>query len=149
MFNNRMLAVAAVLAMAVPALGAATPIVVPPVPEQLVEGHTVFTVIEIVAKTQTNETRFAAAVAVLVREYQQAARAQRFPGVLWFNDQYLVNPSAANNNFDAFRYPCGGAVMAVNAGDPDPRVVIARVGDGGAGDFTVGDAEETLSLIHI
>ncbi|HET6403335.1 MAG TPA: hypothetical protein VFH78_01705, partial [Candidatus Thermoplasmatota archaeon] len=77
------------LVMAVPALGAATPIVVPPVPEQLVEGHTVFTVIEIVAVTATNETRFAAAVAVLVREYQARNAAQRFPGVLWFNDQYL------------------------------------------------------------
>lgn len=150
MFNNRMLAVAAVLAMAVPALGAATPIVVPPVPEQLVEGHTVFTVIEIVAVTQTNETRFAAAVAVLVREYDAEVRNQRFPGVLWFNDQYLVNPSSAANNNAAFRYPCGGAVMAVNAGDPDPRVVIARVGDGGNtygadGDLTVGDSEQTYT----
>ena len=127
MFNNRMLAVAAVLVMAVPALGAATPIVVPPVPEQLVEGHTVFTVIEIVAATATNETRFAAAVAVLVREYQADNRAQRFPGVLWFNDQYLVNPTQDAQAGQSFRYPCGGAVMAVNAGDPDPRMVIARV----------------------
>jgi hypothetical protein len=127
MFNNRMLAVAAVLVMAVPALGAATPIVVPPVPEQLVEGHTVFTVIEIVAATATNETRFAAAVAVLVREYQADNRAQRFPGVLWFNDQYLVNPEQNVQNRANFRYPCGGAVIAVNAGDPDPRVVIAQV----------------------
>ena len=46
MFNNRMLAVAAVLALAVPALGAAAPMVVSTAtPEQLVEGHTVFTVI--------------------------------------------------------------------------------------------------------
>lgn len=130
MINNRMLAVAAVLVMAVPALGAATPIVVPPVPEQLVEGHTVFTVIEIVAVTQTNETRFAAAVAVLVREYQAEERAQRFPGVLWFNDQYLVNPYQDANEDQSFRYPCGGAVIAVNRGDPDPRMAIARVNTG-------------------
>lgn len=153
MFNNRMLAVAAVLVMAVPALGAATPIVVPPVPEQLVEGHTVFTVIEIVAATQTNEVRFAAAVAVLVREYQARNVAQRFPGVLWFNDQYLTNPYQDENDFARFRYPCGGAVMAVNAGDPDPRMVIARIGDhaappwgyGADGDVTVGDAEQTYT----
>lgn len=126
MFNNRMLAVAAVLVMAVPALGAATPIVVPPVPEQLVEGHTVFTVIEIVRATRTTESRFAAAVAVLVREYEANQRAQRFPGVLWFNDQYLVNPLQQAAENAAFRYPCGGAVMAVNAGDPDPRVAILR-----------------------
>lgn len=137
MFNNRMLAVAAVLVMAVPALGAAAPIVVPPVPEQLVEGHTVFTVIEIISgeQTRTNETRFAAAVAVLVREYNNNARvnAQRFPGVLWFNDQYLVNPEQGDGpgGGASFRYPCGGAVMAVNAGDPDPRMVIARVGTPG------------------
>lgn len=133
MFNNRMLAVAAVLVMAVPALGAATPIVVPPVPEQLVEGHTVFTVIEIVAadREDTLEVRFAAAVAVLVREYQvdQARAAQRFPGVLWFNDQYLTNPynQIDANGAESFRYPCGGSVMAVNSGDPDPRVVIANL----------------------
>jgi hypothetical protein len=133
MFNNRMLAVAAVLVMAVPALGAATPIVVPPVPEQLVEGHTVFTVIEIARVTNTAEVRFAAAVAVLVREYQASNVAQRFPGVLWFNDQYLVNPSQDASNFEAFRYPCGGSVIAVNAGDPDPRVAIARLEAGNPG----------------
>lgn len=143
MFNNRMLAVAAVLVMAVPALGAATPIVVPPVPEQLVEGHTVFTVIEIAAVTNTSEVRFAAAVAVLVREYAANNAAQRFPGVLWFNDQYLVNPEQSESASKYFRYPCGGAVMAVNRGDPDPRVVIARIGDGGAGDTTIGPSSYT------
>lgn len=131
MFNNRMLAVAAVLALAVPALGAAAPIVVPPVPEQLVEGHTVFTVIEARIETNVTEERFAAAVAVLVREYQAERAQARFPGVLWFNDQYLVNPEQNRDAVEAFRYPCGGAVLAVNAGDPDPRMVVAKLKDGG------------------
>ena len=125
--TQRAFAIAAILLLALPAMGAATPIVVPPVPEQLVEGHTVFTVIEILRATQTNETRFAAAVAVLVREYSANQRAERFPGVLWFNDQYLVNPVQDTMGAPSYRYPCGGAVLAVNAGDPDPRVVIARV----------------------
>jgi hypothetical protein len=149
MFNNRMLAIAAVLVMAVPALGAATPIVVDPVPEQLVEGHTVFTVIEIVqdVRTDVNETRFAAAVAVLVREFERrdAQVNQRFPGVLWFNDQYLVNPESQDQAAAAnrFRYPCGGAVLAVNAGDPDPRMVMASVTTPLTGEVTVGDDTHT------
>lgn len=135
MFNNRMLAVAAVFALAVPALGAAAPIVVPPATEQLVEGHTVFTVIEVFNNTTTIRAEFAAAVAVLVREYDQSARATRFPGVLWFNDQYLTNPSAGDQYGQNFRYPCGGAVMAVNAGDADPRVIIANVGSSSSSDL--------------
>lgn len=131
MFNNRMLAVAAVLALAVPTLGAAAPIVAPPQPEQLVEGHTVFTVIEVFNNTTTIRAEFAAAVAVLVREYDASQRVNRFPGVLWFNDQYLVNPEDNANAVRNFRYPCGGAVLAVNAGDPDPRVILANVGSSG------------------
>lgn len=130
MFNNRMLAVAAVLVLAVPVLGAAAPVVVPTAtPEQLVEGHTVFTVIEVSRNAQINgTTRFAAAVAVLVREYTSENRNVRFPGVLWFNDQYLVNPESGEDGVVDYRYPCGGAVMAVNRGDPDPRVNLAGVG---------------------
>lgn len=128
MFNNRMLAVAAVLALAVPALGAAAPVVISTkTEEQLVEGHTVFTVIEVNRTTEVNgTTRFAAAVAVLVREYTAEQRNVRFPGVLWFNDQYLVNPQDQEQDNAAYRYPCGGAVMAVNRGDPDPRVLLAN-----------------------
>ncbi|HET6403118.1 MAG TPA: hypothetical protein VFH78_00600 [Candidatus Thermoplasmatota archaeon] len=117
-------------------LGAATPIVVPPAPETLVEGHTVFAILDIVSVVNVTEASFATAVAVLVREYRQEQRAQRFPGVLWFNDQYLVDPyqtvnkprfGRAGDDGSTWRYPCGGAVLAVNAGDPDPRVAIARM----------------------
>lgn len=131
MVNNRMLAVAAVLAMAVPALGAAAPIVAPPAYEQLVEGHTVFTVIEVFNNTTTIRAEFAAAVAVLVREYDARQVNARFPGVLWFNDQYLVNPRDREAEANQFRYPCGGAVMAVNAGADDPRVILANAGSSG------------------
>ncbi|MEA3199264.1 MAG: hypothetical protein QOE90_692 [Thermoplasmata archaeon] len=132
MVNKRMIAVAAVLLLAVPAMGAAGTLYLGPQPEQLVEGHTVFTVIENVGNntTVTNQAQFAAAVAVLVRENtaSNVQLNQRFPGVLWFNDQYLVNPT--NSTQDAasghYRYPCGGAVLAVNQGDPDPRVVITN-----------------------
>jgi len=136
MFNNRMLAVAAVLALAVPALGAAAPMVVTTATtEQLVEGHTVFTVIESSGGGDVNgTTTFAAAVAVLVREYNSENRNVRFPGVLWFNDQYLVNPQNQKQDAAEFRYPCGGAVMAVNQGDPDPRLILAsaHVSNGGS-----------------
>src|SRR5581483_799910 len=51
------------------------------------------------------------------------------PGVLWFNDQYLVNPSSLSIGSNSYRYPCGGAVMAVNQGDPDPRMLLVDAGD--------------------
>ena len=129
--NHRMLAVAALIVLSVPALGAAAPylpvVVSDPVQEQLVEGHTVFTVIEVNRTTEVDgATRFAAAVAILVREQAQEQRAIRFPGVLWFNDQYLVTPQSQNAANAEYRYPCGGAVMAVNRGDPDPRMLLAR-----------------------
>lgn len=119
--------------MVVPALGAATPIVVgPPTPETLVEGHTVFTVIEQVTSPPPGgpaDVEFAAAVAVLVREatYKDDGGANtRFPGVLWFNDQYLVDPRGDGNAAPpveyTYRTPCTGAVIAVNAGTADPRV---------------------------
>lgn len=113
--------------MVVPALGAAAPIVVAPVPEQLVEGHTVFTVIEQVNATTTNKTQFAAAVAVLVREAIARNVNERFPGVLWFNDQYLVDPVDNSANRVVVRYPCTGSVLAVNTGGQDPRTAFHPV----------------------
>src|SRR5581483_11604839 len=123
--------IALAIMLAAPAVGAAATIyVAAPTPEQVVEGHTVFTVIQAANVTRTNETKFAAAVAVLVREYSASETVFRFPGVLWFNDQYLVDPSTdvqCNNGADAsngcatFRYPCNGAVLMVNQGDADPR----------------------------
>ena len=129
--SARSLASTAFLLLCVPALGAAAPylpVVVPdPAREQLVEGHTVFTVIEVNRTTEVDgDTRFAAAVAVLVRERVSEPLALRFPGVLWFNDQYLVAPSTAPADV-RIRYPCGGAVMAVNRGDPDPRMAFVNV----------------------
>ena len=149
MFNNRMLAVAAVLALAVPALGAAAPVVVSTATgEQLVEGHTVFTVIETSSEYDVNgTTRFAAAVAVLVREYTAESRNVRFPGVLWFNDQYLVNPESGAASEADYRYPCGGAVMAVNRGDPDPRVNLASLTVTGVGS-TPGTGETPYSNVN-
>ncbi|HVM44519.1 MAG TPA: hypothetical protein VM582_01190, partial [Candidatus Thermoplasmatota archaeon] len=137
---RRLIAIGLVALLVLATVGASAPIVVPPASETLLEGHTVFGVIDIVSRTETREARFAAAVAILVREVNKIERAERFPGVAWFNDQYLVNPTssyedqAARGPFDlrrplgpySFRYPCGGAVMAVNAGDPDPRVALAR-----------------------
>lgn len=106
-------AIAALLVL--PAVGAAAVIAVPPVPEQLVEGHTVFTVIELAANRTSAREEFAAAVAVLVREVEREVDATRFPGVLWFNDQYLTPPT---NNVDRnvnVRHPCTGAVLAVDS----------------------------------
>jgi hypothetical protein len=108
-----------------------------PVPEQLVEGHTVFTALQTTYVTSaTANAHFAAAVAVLIRDFHHntVIHNSRFPGVLWFNDQYLVEcgenglgdstPGCASSstlvNTKTVRYPCGAA-MAVRAGDPDPR----------------------------
>lgn len=101
---------------------AASPIVTPPQLERLVEGHTVFTVIEPVAPA-LEKGELAAAVAVLVRERSFYTTRFRFPGVLWFNDQYLVDPVDDRDAWDRVRYPCSGAVLVVNAGDPDPRIL--------------------------
>jgi len=130
MMNNRVMAITAALILGIPALGVAAPIVAPysgPEAEQLVEGHTVFTVIERQIETNTTSEKFAAAVAVLVREYRRDTAQARFPGVLWFNDQYLVNPNNAYDDAAAYRYPCGGAIMAVERGNPDPRAQLAEV----------------------
>ncbi len=94
---KKILAAALVAIVALPAFVAAEQFEVGPKNEQVVEGHTVFALLE--------NVRQGTAVAVLVRENQ--------PKVLWFNDQYLVGEEP--------RYPCGGFVMAVNEGGPDPR----------------------------
>lgn len=108
-------------------------------PEQLVEGHTVFATISSPPIIANNSTK-AAAVAVLVRESSTITQSDRFPGVLWWNDQYLVDPITSEQTCtgsggirlgpiqfgggcqSTTRYPCTGAVLAVNQGDPDPRL---------------------------
>ncbi|HEX2021118.1 MAG TPA: hypothetical protein VHH36_00270 [Candidatus Thermoplasmatota archaeon] len=127
--NLRLIAFVTVVGLSVSTVGVgAAAIILPPQPEQLVEGHTVFTVIQPASPdTGPEVTEYAAAVAVLVREFKSPVDYSRFPGVLWFNDQYLVNPSSscsqgANCN-PTFRYPCTGAVLAVNQGGPDPRTL--------------------------
>ncbi len=107
----------AALALTLPAYAAATQVVLPGLVEEVVEGHTVFAVVEKVRFE--NRTVEAAAVAVLVRE--RSVSRSNFKGVLWFNDQYLVSPTYVNRT--SFRYPCGGSILAVNAGDPDPRTM--------------------------
>ncbi|HEX2021120.1 MAG TPA: hypothetical protein VHH36_00280 [Candidatus Thermoplasmatota archaeon] len=120
----RAVALALAALCAVPVLGAAAVVVVPPVPEQLVEGHTVFTVIQSPVTDDAAREEYAAAVAVLVRETNLDARGARFPGVLWFNDQYLVAPvDDGPDSGVSHRHPCKGAVLAVNRGDPDPRTL--------------------------
>lgn len=114
----RLLAISAALSLLVSGIGVATPIVVPPEPDQLLEGHTVFTLIEVSREINTTEENFAAAVAVLVRERVHERSASRFPGVLWFNDQYLVEPTKSGpSSTTRFRAPCTGAVIATDAGD--------------------------------
>ena len=112
-------------------VGAAA-LAIPPLPEQVVEGHTVFTTIETAPTTSSTE-EFAAAVAVLVREINQQVTAARFPGVLWFNDQFLVNPFQERLEDEPMeRFPCTGAVLAVPQGDGDPRVGAPGVFDADA-----------------
>lgn len=115
----RLVLFVAVVLMMAPFISAGAILHSNPVSEQLVEGHSVFSVIEVTSGT-TNETeRFGAAVAVLIRELHTERTTMRFPGVLWFNDQYLVAPEASNEANTVVRYPCG-AVIVVNQGDPVP-----------------------------
>ena len=115
--------IATAVLLTVPMVGAAAVIVTDPVQEQLVEGHTVFTVIQARKDNTSDREEFAAAVAVLVQEHIQTDKYfDRFPGVLWFNDQYLVSPSSGPNPTvppQSPRNPCG-AVIAVNQGDVVP-----------------------------
>jgi hypothetical protein len=110
-------------------IGAAGTLYLGPQPEQLVEGHTVFSVLETVCANCTNTnttTHFATAIAVLVRDVQTKGNVidKRFPGVLWFNDQYLVDPSNPSTGGSppavTYTYPGCGVVIVVNQGDPDP-----------------------------
>ena len=121
---GRVIAIPLIVMMLVAGLGLAAPIVVPPEPESLVEGHTVFTVLEQVNRNAVDREEYGAAVAVLVREICWDERSFRFPGVLWFNDQYLVNPKRASADTSVkYRYPTTGAIIAVPRGDPDPQTV--------------------------
>src|SRR5581483_9744609 len=121
--KTRLVAVAILATLVVAGVGAsATLYVAAGTPEQVVEGHTVFAVISNVGSNTTTAAQFGAAVAVLVRDIETSGTVTRFPGVLWFNDQYLVKPSAGAPPSDSERGPCTGAVLAVNAGDSDPRL---------------------------
>lgn len=103
-------------------IGAAAPVAVRgPATDALVEGHTVFTALE--SDNATNGSQlYAAAVAILVREVSQDSVGFGAPGVLWFNDQYLIDPDSRPDAGKRERFPCTGAVMAVEMGAPDPRV---------------------------
>lgn len=118
----RRVTLALALFLVAPGFGAAA-IVRGLAPEQLVEGHTVWLTIDMYPNaTATSGNDFAAAVAVLVQEelHSESFFASRFPGVLWFNDQYLVDAeeSGRRQARTQTRYPCTGAVIAVNRGDP-------------------------------
>ncbi len=115
----RALVIAVAAAIAVPGGTLASQIVLPGLVEEVVEGHTVFALLE--KARFTNVTREVAAVAVLIRE--RLVARENFKGVEWFNAQYLVSPYV--NDAPVTRFPCGGAVLAVNAGDPDPRTMLA------------------------
>lgn len=130
----------------------AQPIDEPPRPESLVEGHTVFATLDAL---QYGADTAAAPVRVSVGAPETDAEVarttvERFPGILWFNDQYLVSPELSietgglgigytvearygaalavlvrADDGRGVRSPCGGAILVVNAGDPDPRASAA------------------------
>ena len=87
--------------------------------DQLVEGHTVFLSLGNVTDA-TGRVESAAALAVLVREHEGGKPLVRFPGVLWFNDQYLTTPVSPSSEAGKQRHPCTGAVLAVERGNPSP-----------------------------
>lgn len=121
---NRSLALSAAFVLLVPTIAAGA-IFANPVEEQLVEGHTVFAVVQITGNATETHVEFAAAIAVLIQETTITRSLNRFPAVLWFNDQYLtLTPTGSGGGGSARqRYPCTGAVLAVNSGDPDPRLI--------------------------
>lgn len=121
----RKLAWAIAFLLAIASWGSAA-IILEAAPEQLVEGHTVFLTIGVV-ENKTEAERYAAAVAVLVRDRTQKINEWRFPGVLWFNDQYLVDPEQQEKKSRVNdRYPCTGAVIALNRGDPMDADALGR-----------------------
>lgn len=122
--------------------------------EQLVEGHTVFTVVratdyvgEAGASAPGASPAPSAAPSSHGHPPAPSSMVRRDPGVLWFNDQFVNEPmvqveelggegsplvesyfaaavAALVKRTDAggrTYLPCGGAVMLVNRGDPDPR----------------------------
>jgi len=187
--NTKKLIAAIVLGLfTVPAFASAytySPSHYPRATETLVEGHTVFAVVQatICTDPDTDERipcpggsttdfdisydvranvtlqRLGTAVAVLVRDRVKEVTPAPIPpncatnrdivvtilyenpGVLWFNDQFLVGDdldivetdvdanvdvctkqsSIAFNPAYSWRYPCGGWVWSTQAGNPDPR----------------------------
>lgn len=110
--------------------------------ERVVEGHTVYLALGAADDPVASEFRPAHAPDPGVGVFEL-----RKPGVLWFNHEYLVAPqilldagddvpdghaleSAAAVAILAVHpdgsYPCGGAILAVNAGDPDPRQALVH-----------------------
>lgn len=141
---RRALALALFL-LVLPGLTLAEPIHEPPSAETLVEGHAVFTTIDAYQALGPMGARSRDAADEPTRAQPVGARISRDAGVLWFNDQYLTPPAVESveslgslvtmetrfaasvaalvraDDGTGIREPCGGAVLAVNAGDPDPR----------------------------
>lgn len=105
--NTKKLAVIALAGLlTVPAFAAASQFTATKTGEKVVEGHTVFAVLEKRVDRQGFD------IAVLVREVEVG------PNVLWFNDQFKTF-------FQNVRYPCGGYVLATWTGI-DPLFVISK-----------------------
>lgn len=105
--NMKKMAIFAIaLALAVPATVTASTFSASKIGEQIVEGHTVFTVLQKKAVEQGFD------IVIKVRE------VQRGPNVLWFNDQWKVFQ-------ENVRQPCGGYVIATWTG-VDPLLLLGR-----------------------
>lgn len=94
------------LALAVPATVSAGTFSASKIGEQVVEGHTVFTVLQKKVVEQGFD------IVIKVRE------VRRGPNVLWFNDQWKVFQ-------EEVRQPCGGYVIATWTG-VDPMMLLGR-----------------------
>lgn len=140
MRSSRLVLVLAAVILAVPA-SFAEPVVVPPVSEFAVEGHTVYAVIESTFREGSNAAvpppyaKGPLARSLGLPPLPQPSGAPTANAVRWMNDQDLVPSGGARGaavavlvrenaivpGFAGSRSPCTGAVIAVDAGSMDPR----------------------------
>jgi hypothetical protein len=126
------------IALALPALTALPG--APPADETLVEGHTVYALAQLDPEAGYVPHSLAEGFQATALLALPVGQGDAGHGVRWFNDQDLLAPSvgsapddfhfavavlARESNWGDEHLPCTGAVLAVNAGAPDPRAALS------------------------
>lgn len=130
----RMLAVLVLAAAVLPA-ASGDPIFVPAVAERMVEGHAVFTRVELTAPGATPPNPWTSGVPTAVPPSTSPSLGSG--GLRWLNDQDVVPPGIAPQAMGGVavlvrevdgagtaRHPCSGAVLVTDSGGSDPVAVL-------------------------